>query len=265
MKKVNLSSYISDASPIDWELRTFFKKSNRLVILDIGACEGEDSIRYKRMFPRATVYSFEPLPYNLSKIKDNFILFGVDDSIEVMPFALSDTEGIATFYVSSGAPPQKRNDENWNYGNKSSSLLEPATGLKENYAWLDFLEKIEVKTKRLDEFWREKDLKQVDLIHMDVQGAEIKVLEGAGTSLDFVKAIWTEVENVELYKSQPLKQDVEDFMNLHGFIKLADTVSNVSGDQFYINQKMVSKISIFRYRILSSVRHLLNKIQTFLK
>lgn len=264
-KRVNLLSYISDASPIDLELRTFFKKSNRLVILDIGACEGEDSIRYKRMFPKATVYSFEPLPSNLSKLKANFLHFGVDDSIEVIPFALSDTEGVATFYVSSGAPPKKTNDENWNYGNKSSSLLEPAAGLKENYAWLDFQEKIEVKTKRLDTFCREKNLRQIDLIHLDVQGAELKVLKGANTSLDLVKAIWTEVENVELYKSQPLKRDVENFMHLHGFIKMTDTVSTVSGDQFYVNRKIISRISIFRYRFLFSVHQLLSKIQTFLK
>ena len=262
---MNLLSYINDTSPIDLELRTLFRKSDRLVVLDIGACEGEDSIRYRRMFPMAMVYSFEPLPSNLSRIEDNLLHFGVDDLIEVLPFALSDTEGSAMFYVSSGVPPQKRNDENWNYGNKSSSLLEPTIGLKENYAWLDFQETIEVKTKRLDAFCQEKNLQQIDFIHMDVQGAELKVLEGAGTSLKLVKAIWTEVENVELYKSQPLKRDVESFLRSHGFIKLTEAVSDVSGDQFYINQKMISRVSIFRYRILSSALRLLNKTRTFLR
>lgn len=259
---MNLLHYISQASPIDLELNIFFKKTNKLVILDIGACEGEDSIRYKKLFPNAQVFSFEPLPSNLLKIKENFRKFGLDSLIEVQPFAMSDVEGTATFYVSSGVPPQKKNDDNWNYGNKSSSLLEPTLAMRENYAWLDFHEKIEVKTKRLDAFLKERYLNRIDLIHLDVQGAELKVLEGAGSSLQFVKAVWTEVENVELYEQQPLRQDVEKFLLNRGFIKLVDTVSSVSGDQFYINKRMVSMTSIIRYKLLSIFRIYLGRLTT---
>ena len=47
--------------------------------------------------------------------------------------------------------------------------------------------------------------------------------------------IWLEVEAVPYYKNQPLKQDVEQFMEANGFYKVRDTVGAVDGDQLYVN------------------------------
>jgi FkbM family methyltransferase len=234
---MNLSEYINTQSPIDIALRTFLHKGES-VIFDIGACEGEDSIRYYQMFPHARIYSFEPLPANLQKINENFIHHSVLDRATVVPFALSDEDGPADFFVSEGAPPEKLNSAEWNYGNKSSSLLGPAIGIEKEYAWLAFKEKIKVERKRLDGFCRDMKIDTIDFIHMDVQGAELHVLRGAGEFLHRIRLIWLEVENVELYASQPLKQEVQEFMKEHGFIKLKDTVDSVSGDQLYINERI---------------------------
>jgi hypothetical protein len=61
------------------------------------------------------------------------------------------------------------------------------------------------------------------------------VLEGAGSFLKNIKLIWMEVEAVELYKNQPLKNDVERFMQKNNFINILDTVNEVAGDQLYAN------------------------------
>jgi FkbM family methyltransferase len=262
---VNLSNYLNEPSPVSLELRTFFRNSDSLVILDIGACEGEDSIRYKIMFKNAIIFSFEPLPFNVLKMKENFARYNFSDKIEIIPIALSDREGVADFYVSSGAPPQHENNETWNYGNKSSSLLEPATATTENIPWLNFKEKIIVKLQRIDSFIREKNLHQIDFIHMDVQGAELMVLRGAGSSLHHIKCIWMEVENIELYKSQPVKQDVEKYMHDNGFIKLVDTVSEITGDQFYINRRMVSTFTLNKYKAIKFAGYLQQKVTNHVK
>ena len=70
---------------------------------------------------------------------------------------------------------------------------------------------------------------------MDVQGAELMVLKGAGELIEHIKLIWLEVESVELYKDQPVRSDVEAFMRDNGFQLLKDTVGRVSGDQLYIS------------------------------
>lgn len=88
---------------------------------------------------------------------------------------------------------------------------------------------------RLEKYVADKNIKSIDFAHIDVQGAELMVLEGAGSFLQNVKLIWMEVEAVELYKNQPLKNDVEAFMKKNNFINILDTVNSVAGDQLYAN------------------------------
>lgn len=229
---ITRDNFIKQPLPIADELESMFNKQDNLVIFDIGSCEGEDSIRYAKMFPISRVYAFEPLPKNIEMINQQLIAYGVTQ-VEVLPIALSDESGIATFYVSSGAPENLPNSKDWDYGNKSSSLLPPDAVL-EHYPWLKFDQAIEVQTDTLLHFCNEKSIKKIDVIHMDVQGAELKVLRGAGDILKNTKAIWLEIENVSLYKDQPLADEMQQFMESQGFVKLKDTVSEISGDHLYV-------------------------------
>ncbi len=79
-------------------------------------------------------------------------------------------------------------------------------------------------------------INNIDLAFIDVQGAELMVLKGAGDFIKNIEAIWMEVESIELYANQPLKNDVESFMKSHGFIKIIDTVDEVAGDQLYVKR-----------------------------
>jgi len=57
-----------------------------------------------------------------------------------------------------------------------------------------------------------------DVVTLDVQGAELAVLQGAGRQLrSSVMAVIAEVSFVELYKKQPLFTDVDRFMARQGF------------------------------------------------
>ena len=64
-------NYIKDDSPIKKTLLKLFKKSDELILFDVGACEGEESIRYKKIFPESSVFLFEPLPSNQQLITEN--------------------------------------------------------------------------------------------------------------------------------------------------------------------------------------------------
>lgn len=245
---MNLAEYLAVPSPVEREARAFLSSDYPITILDIGACEGEDSIRYKMMFPCAVIYCFEPLQRNIQRMEENFLSYGFQEQINIIPYALSDSDGWAEFHVSSGVPPGKQNTSAWNYGNKSSSLLEPTSELSTHFRWLNFDSKIKVRTMRLRDFCAQKNMDRIDLIHMDVQGAELMVLKGAGEWLKKTKVVWLEVENVELYRSQPLKSDIENYMKKLQFIKVRDTVSSIAGDQCYINPRMVSRLKIYAYK-----------------
>ena len=218
--------------------------ASSLLIFDIGACEGESSLRYQRLFPNARIFSFEPLPSNFDLVKKYIEEYNAGQSIFPFQFCLSDKQEELTFYVSSGKP-EGASDENWDYGNKSSSLL-PPSGTIDVHPWLKFNQAIKVQSTTLEDFCLSNTISKIDFIHMDVQGAELLVLKGAGDFLQHINMVWLEVESVELYKEQPLKADIEYFMNSNGFIKLEDTVYSEAGDQFWAKRDFVlAKKGIF--------------------
>lgn len=264
---ISIKNYINTPSPISIELGILFHRDHKMVIFDIGACEGEDSIRYAKMYRHATIFSFEPLPKNFKKVQENIQKYSMGNIFSFC-LALGDTEGETKFYVSTGSPEGADEFSDWDYGNKSSSLL-PPNQVTTHYAWLKFDETITVKTTTLAQFCGEHHIDKIDLLHMDVQGAELMVLNGAETYLEKTKAVWLEVEAVSLYKDQPLKNDVQVFMAHHGFIKVVDKTDSLSGDQLYVNkrffkenwirwhfypQRMIKKTNLFFARYWKNIQ-----------
>lgn len=235
-----IDDYINQPLEIKNDLLSFFKIDDNLILFDIGACEGEESIKYSNLFPNASIYAFEPMPSNYAIAKNNLSVYK-KDNVKISQTALSDKDGFSDFYISSGAPDHLKNDENWNYGNKSSSLLEPGDATDKYYSWLKFDNKVSVKTQRISSFVIENSINYIDFAHIDVQGATLMVLKGAENFIENIKIIYTEVEAVDLYKNQPLKQEIELFMKSKGFYLYFDKVGKITGDQFYVNKRFFSK------------------------
>ena len=117
------NTYINTPLIIENELQVLFNINDALTIFEIGACEGEDSIKYSRLFKNSKIHCFEPLPQNIEYIKENIDKYKCKN-ISVHSTALSDKDGFAEFYVS-GTDPENAAVTDWDYGNKSSSLLAP--------------------------------------------------------------------------------------------------------------------------------------------
>ena len=232
-----------------------------IIIFDIGACQAEDSIRYAKLFPQANIYAFEALKSNFDKgiaLIEEYYKLSTRVSFHFL--ALSDKKGTATFYVSSDNMPNKNSAKE--RGNKSSSLLPPTEEQKKLFSWLSYKEKQEVETERLDAFCQQEGISEIDFIHMDVQGAELMVLQGAGDFLDKVHVLWLEVESVELYENQPLKNDIENFLQKAGFTCILDKAGNVCGDQLYVNKRYYSSnFGFSRGLFLLKIKEKLNSMR----
>jgi FkbM family methyltransferase len=77
---------------------------------------------------------------------------------------------------------------------------------------------IEVDTISLDEFCQAEEITTIDFLQIDVQGADLQVLNGAIQTLDSgVLAVQVEVEFSALYSGQPLFADIDVFMRDRGF------------------------------------------------
>ncbi|MBL7932747.1 MAG: FkbM family methyltransferase [Bacteroidia bacterium] len=258
----NREEYINSPIEIEFELKQLFEVEKVKTVFDIGACEAEDSIRYSILFPNSTVYAFEPRPDNLA-IGRKSIESHNRKNIVLESIALSIENGTAEFFLSEGEPGDLKNSEEWDFGNKSSSLLPPSEEMKKHTSWLQFNKKIQVTTQRLDDYVKDKKIDAIDFAHIDVQGAELMVLKGAGDFLSRFKAIWMEVEAVELYKNQPLKKDVERFMEEHHFVNILDTVNDVAGDQLYVNKNYFNPAALAKFRKARSKRAFRNKLKSF--
>ena len=233
-KRVALDKYLESPSQALTEFGRIYEPSAAITIFDIGCCEGEESIRFSRHFRRARVFAVEALPGNQRICRENFEIYKTD-KIELVPLALGDRVGTTEFYVSSGAPPDRQSD--WNHGNKSSSML-PPKGDTPMHGWLQFKEKITVPCSTLDQFCQDRGIAVIDLVHMDVQGAESLVLAGGARILTRIGAIWLEVSVKEFYEGQKLKNELEEMLRKAGFWLLRDFMrGDGEGDQFWLNRR----------------------------
>jgi len=80
----------------------------------------------------------------------------------------------------------------------------------------DIIEQIALPCTTIDEVTKNMGM-QFEVIKLDIQGAELNALIGAENSLSNVLAIEVEVEFHELYRKQPLFDDVFSFLKSRGF------------------------------------------------
>ena len=206
-----------------------FSGREDVVFFDIGANDGSSSICYSNYFPDVKFHLFEAHP-EISKIASkNISETCCAKNFMVHTFAASDENGVAQFHVS--AIPQSQ-DWRSSYSD-SSSLLAPKKHL-DLIEHVSFGKVISVETKRLGDLILSGSLPKPNFIHMDVQGAELRVLEGFSEFIWQVECIWLEVEAVELYEGQPLVDEVRRFMKEKGFELCLDTVGEVAGDQLWV-------------------------------
>jgi FkbM family methyltransferase len=102
-----------------------------------------------------------------------------------------------------------------------TSLLKPNEALLSCFNNLEvaMLKSIgSVDTISLDRFAGDTGVRDVDFIKIDIQGAELEVLEGGATTLRDTVAVVSEVEFVPLYSGQPLFGDVCRFLSEQGLM-----------------------------------------------
>jgi FkbM family methyltransferase len=93
----------------------------------------------------------------------------------------------------------------------------------------DVISKIPIQTSTLDSL----NLPQTDFIKLDVQGAELKILQNATNALSGCIGLEVEIEFAPIYAGQPLFGDVCQFLVDQGFIFIDFTSLNRWGKIIY--------------------------------
>ncbi|AXK81769.1 FkbM family methyltransferase [Pseudolabrys taiwanensis] len=180
------------------------------VILEIGANDGSHTVQFVDLFPKATVYAFEPDPRALAKFKAR----GQHPGVHLFEVALGRIDGEADFHVSSGAPegPPEKIAERYPQGwDQSGSLKAPRNHIAA-FPWVKFENTIKIPTRSLDAWAREHGIGTVDLIWADVQGAEGDLIAGGSETLAQTRYFYTEYSNDEMYEGQPSLAQLVDML-----------------------------------------------------
>jgi FkbM family methyltransferase len=116
----------------------------------------------------------------------------------------------------------------------SSSMFEPGRHA-EVFPWITFDSTLELVTERLDDIVAERpEAPAYNVLVLDVQGAELKVLKGAPKLLENVDAVFTEVSSEPLYDGGCTFLEVTNLLAKAGFVfRTAEMNADSWGDAFY--------------------------------
>lgn len=155
----------------EFNVLSFLARSSE-VFLDVGANLGWYSLSLTRQNPDLTAYAFEPIPKTYQLLVENLKLNSAQ-RVRPQALGLSDKTGeLEFFYYPEGAV--------------NASLA--------NVSGRDDVEVLRCPVKTLDQFCDEQNLSAVDLIKVDVEGAELFTLRGAGKTLEkFKPAVFAEM------------------------------------------------------------------------
>jgi 2-O-methyltransferase len=172
-------------------------------VIECGACEGFDTVSMSQIWPNGKIYSFEPVPYLFSELKNRT---KNSSNVHIYELALGDFCGKSAFYLSKHLNGSIAG---------SSSLLPPKEHLTRNTA-VTFDDIIEVDVITLDKWASDNNVDHIDFMWLDMQGYELNMLKVSNLAKN-AKVIYLEVEFAELYAGQYLYKDVLEWMIANNF------------------------------------------------
>ena len=173
------------------------------------------------------VYWVEAIPKYVELSRNNLV--GFDDQFIVQAALWSESGVRKDFNISS------------NEGLSSSLFkmkwhraLQPSISLDK---------KIQIVTTSIDDLSRRLNIadKQIAILVLDLQGAELEALRGARETLKNTLSIHCEVSRIQLYESQATFKDIDEFLKSAGFALVMHDLKgeNYSGDALYLRKELI--------------------------
>ena len=199
-------------------------------IVEVGARDCRETLGFGELFPSASIAAFECNPDTLPACR---AAVAGRQNIRLVEKAVSERPGQLAFYPVDPAI------------NAGASSLYEATG---SYQLEQYPQRrIEVEAVTLESFMAAEAIPRIDLLWMDIQGAELAALHGLGARIADVALIHAEVEFEEIYRGQPLFPEVHAFLESRGFRFLGFTIyARHSADAVFANREAFGEFQILR-------------------
>lgn len=187
------------------------------VVVDIGAFDGDSTVFLAEKLKHNTILGFEPNPTPYAQGMKNVEPF---TNVKLYNLGFSDHVGEVDLHVTKNLV--------------SSSLY----GIKD-FSEISAEEVIKVKVDTLDHFF--ESTQEILLIKLDVQGAELTILQQGTETLKKTKLVLTEVFVTEMYEGGCLYYQVDELLRKNNF-QVYSIITNYNNegtkyfDVLYINR-----------------------------
>ncbi len=166
------------------------------VIFDVGALIGETVLYFKDKFPKSKIIAFEPSPRSFALLKRNVSQNNLT-RVRLVNAAVAGKSGKMNFYIS------KSENNPWGRGDS----------LKENKFNNKARSKIvQVSTVKLSQYINSP----IDLLKLDIEGAETEVIEEIEPKLNLVKNIILEFHS-SVYNPENNYYKIMNILKNNGF------------------------------------------------
>lgn len=165
--------------------------------IDIGANDGNISKVINHLFPKATIFAFEPLKGKKELIESKI----KSDDLIIETLALSDHTGYKNFYEYNYLP--------------ASSFLKPDPKIFKKDIYIS--KNYPVKITTLDRYFYKKKVKKPIVIKMDTEGTENLIIKGGQDLLKQASLIIIESSFVKYRKNQCLFDEIYKYLTKLGF------------------------------------------------
>jgi FkbM family methyltransferase len=210
--------------PIGTDLRVDFDRLGFRphVMFDIGANNGQTYKRFRRDFPTARIYSFEPVKSTFADLRR---LIADDSEAVAEQLAVGEIPGESTIYTHT----------QWSVGNSLRNDLEPGDGSEQ------------VAVTTLDSY----GVDQIDLLKIDTEGFELPVLRGGMALIrrGAIRAIFTEVGFDREDRRHTCVADVSELLSSHNYVfyALYDVTHHPGTPAFanalFLHQSLLSRLA----------------------
>ena len=140
-------------------------------VFDVGAHEGQWTLRLLAMYPQCTVHAFEIMPSSFQKLKQ--ATAALSAQVVLNPWGLSDSPGHVELYASDD--------------DSSTATAYPIRGVAEHDAF--YTTRLQGTVRRASDYVRGHRIETVDLLKIDVEGMDLRVIKGFGDELRRVRVI----------------------------------------------------------------------------
>ena len=165
-------------SNVEYLFYKYLKLTNIDVVVDIGSMDGKNSLYFRNILPHASLYAFEANPDNYNiMLKNDFLRV---NGVKCENMGISNKTSSKIFYCTKSNYP----DGSINRGT-SSFLKHPSLKIEKE---------VEVKTIRLDEYFKEINEDRNIALWIDVEGLAFEVLQGIEKLRKNVKIVHVELE-----------------------------------------------------------------------